>query len=147
MFYKYVFSRLLKSAGATLPVCVTIRDVPVPPSPWISPSTSVVVVPSAPGTSRSSRAPSSLSSCQLGSSRLSQPCMSATAVSAWLASSCLSVWNLKSHRIFALLFSTTVSGVSLRDSETSNPNSAQMFVYNSRVSWLCIISAHDLKHF
>lgn len=60
-----------------------------------SPSTSVPVVSPSPCTSRSPHASSSSAYCLLGLSHLSQPCTSTTTVSAWLASSCLSVWKLE----------------------------------------------------
>ena len=65
-------------------------------------------------------------------------CLSITTVSGWLASSCLSVWNLKSHRTLALVFSTTFSGVYHQDLGTSNPHWVQMFLYTIPATWLCL---------
>lgn len=47
--------------------------------------------------------------------------LSTTTMNGWLVSSCLSVWNLKSHRSLAVLFPTPYGGVSHEDLGSFNP--------------------------
>ena len=102
----------LDSVGATFPVWGSQPlALLLPQGPlYTSPSTSVPVVLSAPGISRSSRAPLLLSAGMATSITTAPFCsLSTTTVSAWLASSSLSGWNLKSHRILWLYCSQAVS--------------------------------------
>ncbi|TWW56342.1 Plexin-A1 [Takifugu flavidus] len=64
-------------------------------------------------------------------------CLSTTTMSGWLATTILSVWIWKSHRILACLFSSTFGGVSHLDPGTSSPYSVQMFLYTMPATWLC----------
>lgn len=57
--------------------------------------------------------------------------------SAFTCSRC-SFWNLKSHRILALLFSATFGDVSQWDLGTSNSCSTQKFLYTILATWLCL---------
>ncbi len=64
------------------------------------------------------------------------PSLPTTTMSGWLATTILSVWIWKSHRIFALSFSTTFGGVFHLYLGTSSPYSAQMLRYTIPATWL-----------
>ena len=102
----------LGSAGATLPVWGLQALMLLLPwgSHCISPSMSVLAVLSAISTSWSSHAPFSWCWCVLG---LPYHSLMPSSVC------CLSVWDLKSQRSLALLFSTTCGGKSHQDLGTS----------------------------
>lgn len=85
-------------------------------------------VPSVPSTSPTSCLPHE---SQLLSSVPPQPKL---CLVGWPAAVCLSVWNMKSQRTLALLFSATFKGVSYWELGTSNPCGADVAVHYSGCS-------------
>lgn len=104
---------------------------------WTSPPTTVPAVLS----SVFSCSFPMLLSARSATSITSAPFLLLYIVSGWLASICLSVWNLKSQRILTLMFSTCFCGVAQWERGNSHPHLAQMFLYTIPTTWL---SAHTV---
>lgn len=64
--------------------------------------------------------------------------LSAT-MSGWLASSCLTIWNLRSHRILALLFSTTVGHRDHCDEGTFSDDLEHTFLDTFPTTQFCLL--------
>lgn len=54
-----------------------------------------------------------------------------------LVDTCLPIWIWKSHRILALLFSSTFCGISHLNLGVFSPYTVQMFLYIMLITWLC----------
>lgn len=105
------------------------------------PPLSLPLVPSDPTASSSFHAPF-CNCCLLGLPHLlhissSAPCQQP--LSGWSANRCLFVRNLRSHRIFTLLLSTTFSGGSLQDFWSSNTFTTGVTVNIPGIQWFLAV--------